>query len=542
MKTVKSLLAISTIMALVACGGGGGTAPTNTNTAPVASAGNQQSLMTGSIVTLDGSGSTDAEHDTLTYSWTLTSKPVGSNATLSSATNVKPTFTADLAGSYTATLIVSDGKSNSNAVTVTVTASLNNAAPIANAGNNQSVVTGTAVTLDGSNSSDVNGDALTYIWSLTSKPAGSTATLSSATSARPTFTADVAGTYAASLSVNDGQLNSNMATVSVTATRANAAPVANAGAAQSVVTGNTVTLDGSASSDANGDPLTYSWTLTSKPTGNAATLSSTTSARPTFNADIAGTYVASLTVNDGQLNSNTATISVTAARANAAPVANAGTAQSVVTGNTVTLDGSASSDANGDPLTYSWTLTSKPTGSAATLSSTTSARPTFNADIAGTYVASLTVNDGTTGSPASAVSVTAITPSLTLYQVADSLFGGGDTLQALPYSSAASASATIMCAGSGCETYYKVATFKLVASQGRSYTITNLTATNLTTGSTITPSFGNLANNQVINAGQSVSFELRSPFTNGQTVNLRYSFSIQETGQTFSYAVGLRTN
>jgi len=447
MKTVKSLLAISTIMALVACGGGGGTAPTNTNTAPVASAGNQQSLMTGSIVTLDGSGSTDAEHDTLTYSWTLTSKPVGSNATLSSATNVKPTFTADLAGSYTATLIVSDGKSNSNAVTVTVTASLNNAAPIANAGNNQSVVTGTAVTLDGSNSSDVNGDALTYIWSLTSKPAGSTATLSSATSARPTFTADVAGTYAASLSVNDGQLNSNMATVSVTATRANAAPVANAGAAQSVVTGNTVTLDGSASSDANGDPLTYSWTLTSKPTGSAATLSSTTSARPTFNADIAGTYVASLTV-----------------------------------------------------------------------------------------------NDGTTGSPASAVSVTAITPSLTLYQVADSLFGGGDTLQALPYSSAASASATIMCAGSGCETYYKVATFKLVASQGRSYTITNLTATNLTTGSTITPSFGNLANNQVINAGQSVSFELRSPFTNGQTVNLRYSFSIQETGQTFSYAVGLRTN
>ena len=36
--------------------------------------------------------------------------------------------------------------------------------------------------------------------------------------------------------------------------------------------------------------------------------------------------------------------------ANAAPVANAGTAQNVVAGAAVTLNGSGSSDANGDPL------------------------------------------------------------------------------------------------------------------------------------------------------------------------------------------------
>jgi hypothetical protein len=33
--------------------------------------------------------------------------------------------------------------------------------------------------------------------------------------------------------------------------------MANAGAAQSVITGAVVTLDGSGSSDVNGDPLTY---------------------------------------------------------------------------------------------------------------------------------------------------------------------------------------------------------------------------------------------------------------------------------------------
>ncbi len=230
-----------------------------------------------------------------------------------------------------------------------------NAAPVAKAGSAQNVVTGTVVTLDGSASSDANGDALTYAWTLTSRPAGSTAVLSGATSAKPTFVGDAAGTYVATLVVNDGKVSSAAATVPITATVANAAPVAKAGSAQNVVTGTVVTLDGSASSDANGDPLTYAWTLTSRPVGSTAVLSGTTSAKPTFVADAAGTYVATLVVNDGKVSSAAATVLITATVANAAPVAKAGSAQNVVTGTVVTLDGSASSDANGDPLTYAWT-------------------------------------------------------------------------------------------------------------------------------------------------------------------------------------------
>ena len=279
---------------------------------PMANAGMMQNVISGTTVTLDASTSTAATGKTLTYAWTLTSKPAGSAATLAAPTTAKPTFVADVAGAYVASVIVNDGTTDSSAAAVTVTASVTNAAPVANAGVAQNVVAGSAVTLDGSASSDANGDTLTYAWTLTSKPAGSSAALSSATSAKPTFTADVAGTYVASLTVNDGKVNSTAVTVTITAAVANAAPVANAGVTQNVVAGSAVTLDGSASSDANSDPLTYAWTLTSKPAGSTAALSSATSAKPTFTADVAGTYVGTLTVNDGKVNSTSTTVTITA--------------------------------------------------------------------------------------------------------------------------------------------------------------------------------------------------------------------------------------
>ena len=122
------------------------------------------------------------------------------------------------------------------------------------------------------------------------------------------------------------------------ASNANSAPVANAGVNQNVPSGAVVYLDASASTDSNNDALTYRWSMLTKPTNSTATLLFPNSANPKFTADLAGTYVFGLTVNDGKVDSVLTATTVTAYGANVKPVANAGAAQNVGMGTVVNLE------------------------------------------------------------------------------------------------------------------------------------------------------------------------------------------------------------
>ena len=369
------------------------------NSRPVANAGANQSVAVGDTVSLDGSGSSDVDGDSLSFQWSLLSVPTNSTATLDDPSAVQPSFVADEAGSYIVQLVVNDGSLDSDPASITI--STINTKPVADAGPDQTAFVAAQVQLDGSNSSDVDGDGLTYQWTLLSRPMDSTTTLSDPTSVQPNFVLDKSGTYIVQLIVNDGTEDSAPDTVTVSTQ--NSKPVANAGADQTVFVSDTAQLNGSLSSDVDGDLLTYQWALLSRPDTSIAALDDPTAVLPSFVADRAGTYVVQLIVNDGTQDSAPATVTISTQ--NSQPVAKSGADQTVFVDDTVQLDGSTSSDVDGDTLTFDWTLLSVPDGSSAELDDPTSAQPTFVADTAGTYIAQLIVNDGTEDSAPATVTI-----------------------------------------------------------------------------------------------------------------------------------------
>ncbi len=186
------------------------------NTPPVAKAGPDQTVQLNATVQLDGSTSTDADNNPLSYTWSVTSKPTGSTATLSSISASTPTFVADKPGTYVLQLIVNDGQVNGAPDTVSITTA--NSPPVANAGVDQTVKAGDRVQLDGSTSSDADGDPLTYSWSFTAVPQGAIipALSPSETAQKPTFVASTVGVYVVQLIVNDTHVNSAPDTATIT--------------------------------------------------------------------------------------------------------------------------------------------------------------------------------------------------------------------------------------------------------------------------------------------------------------------------------------
>lgn len=396
------------------------------NNPPVADAGSDQPVLTGTTVTLDGSGSSDPDAaSVLFYNWVQSSGPA---VTLTGSTTTGPSFTApfaDIGDSLTLTfeLTVSDTLAAvADSVTITVNGPPNTP-PTANAGADFTVASGAAGSLDGtgSNPNDA-GQTLVYSWVQTSGP---TFTLSDANAASPTFTAPYIPPAPTStlatfdLVVFDGFVLSAVDSVSVTITPpANTAATADAGPDQTVASGATVTVDGSAS-DANdpGQALTHSWAQTA---GTSVTLDDLNSAAPAFTAPTLNVGDADLTltfeliVHDGVGNSTADTVNITVtAPTNTAPTANAGADQTVANGASVTLGGSGSSDPEGNPLSYAWTQTSGPT---VTLTGTTTAAPGFAAptlvlgDADALLTFQLVVNDGFVDSAADTVSITVTAP------------------------------------------------------------------------------------------------------------------------------------
>lgn len=289
------------------------------NPTPVANAGSDVNICTGGSTNLSASGGT-------TYSW---SPSTG----LSNTTIANPVANPTITTTYVVT-VTTGGCSSLDAVVVNVLP-----VPVANAGNDVTICSGTTTPLTASGGS-------IYSWS-------PSFALSDASIANPMANPNVTVTY--TVTVSNGACSSTDAVV----VNVNPTPVANAGSDVTICLGNNTILNGSGGT-------TYSW---SPATG----LSSTTIANPVATPMVNTSYI--LTVTTGTCSSND-TMNVTV------NIANAGNDVTICAGSSTTLNAVGGSS-------YTWLPT---TG----LSNPNIGNPVASPTNTTTYVVTTTSTCGTT--------------------------------------------------------------------------------------------------------------------------------------------------
>ncbi len=157
------------------------------NHPPTADAGPDQNVDEETTVVLDGSNSSDPDDGIESYRW---KQVAGPSISLSNPETVQPTFLAPNAGtdgvSFTFELIVTDVGGLQSSDTTIVNVIWLNDPPTANAGDDQTVLEKSTVTLDGADSSDPDGGIESYRWK---QVVGPSVTFSDPTDDKPTFEA-----------------------------------------------------------------------------------------------------------------------------------------------------------------------------------------------------------------------------------------------------------------------------------------------------------------------------------------------------------------
>lgn len=339
------------------------------NYPPVVNAGLDRTVKPGDTVAFDAAGTADPDGTIVTWDWDF--GDASTHATVQTTSHAFATV-----GDYTVKLTVTDnlGLSASDSAVVHVK---NNLPPTASAGPDQNAVIGTAVNFDGRSSTDLDGTITSYDWDF-----GDSTPHSNNPSTGHTYARN--GVFTATLVVTDNQgaTGTDSAFVVVgNGTSTNHAPVASAGASQTVALGAAVTLSGAGSTDADGaaDIASYSWDF-----GDGSAKGAGVSVAHTYAAG--GTFIVTLTVTDkaGATGNATAAVTVTAPT-NRPPQARAGGPYSALVGVSVAFDGSASTDADGTIALYSWDFGDGSSG--------TGAKPAHTYATAGSNLVRLTVTD-----------------------------------------------------------------------------------------------------------------------------------------------------
>ncbi len=224
------------------------------NYPPIANAGVDQNVIVGQTVNFDASNSTDSDGTIVTYKWKEGSSVLSQNQSFSDNS-----FSV---GTHIITLTVTDdgGDSDSDELEITVEP-LPNVLPVANAGEDQSVLEAGTVTLDGTDSVDNDGSIVSYQWVQLQGP---TVSIDQGSSSIASFTMpalQASEFIDIELTVTDDRGDSETDIVRITMTEQNLEPIAYAGSGTQANEGELVTLVGYGL-DEDGSIDAYTWSQT----------------------------------------------------------------------------------------------------------------------------------------------------------------------------------------------------------------------------------------------------------------------------------------
>ncbi len=364
---------------------------------------------------------TDVDSDSLIYA--LASNTVNGQLTLTDAAKGAYSYSpnADFSGSDSFTFTVNDGVESSTVASVSIDITAVNDAPVAVAQTiNMAEDAQLNDTLVGT---DVDSDSLTY--ALASNTVNGQLTLTDAATGAYSYSpnADFNGSDSFTFTVNDGVESSTAASVSISITAVNDAPVA---VAQTInMAEDTQLNDTLVGTDVDSDSLSYA--LASNTVNGQLTLTDAAKGAYSYspNADFSGSDSFTFTVNDGVESSIAASVSIVIAAVNDAPVA---VAQTINMAEDAQLnDTLVGTDVDSDSLIYA--LASNTVNGQLTLTDAATGAFSYspNADFNGSDSFTFTVNDGVESSTAASVSIVIAAVNDTPVAVAQTINMSEDT-------------------------------------------------------------------------------------------------------------------
>lgn len=320
-------------------------------TLPTADAGPDLGLCLGANTSIGGSPTSTSAG--ATYAWSP-------SATLNNANIANPTANPLVNTTYTVTVTDVNGCTNTDQMTVTITAP-----PTADAGPDRNTCAAVPVMIGGAPTGPVGA---TYSWD-------NGTSLDDPTAANPMASPTVTTTYTVTVSTGVSCSSTDQVTVTV-----DPSPVADAGIDQSICDGFSVSVGNAATGGTPG--YSYNWSP-------AVGLSATNIASPTASPTATTTYTVTVTDANGCTDDDQVTVSVNAT------VADAGGNFTICDGNSVTIGGTPIGT---PPFTYSW-------NNGASLSTANIQNPIASPTVTTTYTLTVTDANGCTDTDQSTVTV-----------------------------------------------------------------------------------------------------------------------------------------